>query len=74
MKVEPLPDWPQYTAEDSKLMKIDYISQPVGVPHRERMERMRAVLLQCRNRRVNGDVPAAPQLGGNLSLSQLIWK
>ena len=66
VKVDSFPDWPEFTLEDKKLMMIDYDSQLIDVPYKERMERMRSILLQSRNRRVNGDSPT-PQPAGKFA-------
>ena len=58
MKIESFPEWPEFRPDESKMMQLDYDSQPIEVPYKERMERLRAVLLQSRNRRAKEYGPA----------------
>ena len=43
---------------------IDYDSQLIDIPNKERMERMRAILLKSRDRRVKGDSPVPQPAAG----------
>ena len=56
--MELVPEWREFTPEDKKMMKLDYDSQLIDIPNKERMERMRAILLKSRDRRAIGDSPA----------------
>ena len=63
MKVESFPDWPEFRSDENKMMLLDYDSQPIEVPYKERMERLRAVLLQSRNRQAKEFGPATQTAG-----------
>lgn len=59
------PDWPEFKADGGKLMMINYGSQMIDVPFKQRMHRMRDILLKSRNRSAMSDVVAAKLRGSH---------
>lgn len=71
VKLDSFPDWMPVTTEDGKLMGIDYDSHMIDVPYKERMQKMRQVLLQSRKRHTLG-ARLSEQTTGKLKLSSII--